>query len=1474
MEAPFDNLIIGPTAPAESSSRMTQLSYDVFINHHGGDVKDTVASSIYNKLYLTGLRVFLDKYELKFGIFFPAALKEAMRTSSVHIAIFSENYAQSPWCLAELAFILQLPDIIFIPIFYHVEPSDLRWTSGKGIYAEAFKNYEIKNRYTSEQLESWKWALHRASFFKGQIITKQGDEEAAVMEVVNRLLTELKKMRIDVAKHPVGLDEAEQDFNNKIIALQSAAGPMPIQMVGIWGMGGAGKTTLAKHLFNKKCLSIGRSSFLSDVREAAKNNRLLKKQKKLLKDLGFKDDLDNVDEGKQILRSRLGSVPVFIVLDDVDHTDQLDALLPPRESLGQGSLIIVTTRELRVLKAWGISAVYKIRALNATHAQQLFCWYAFGQPSPLLGFEDLSEMFIDACHGLPLSLKVLGGLLCGESDKNYWQSQFDKLSRIVPEDIKSTLRISYDTLDDEEKEMFLDVACFFIGWGSSRAIAVWDGSEWNGLHGWQRLVNKCLVELDEENLIRMHDHLRDLGREIANKRSPYRLWSKSQIIEIQPQQEAVRVRGMAYAFGENCNYHLGQGKVIIKTNQGERSLQPGSLGLKIFIGEGDFINEKYSKLAKELVCLGWSGFQHKSLPSWLSLKNLRILALSSSTKLEGLWKRDADVPSALKELVINDADNLKKIESLRGLRSLEQLEIRYSPRLDGLPSLAELTSLKKFVLFSCGELEMLEGLESLRSLETLEIDGCKLLNTLPNLGELTFLQKIELNNCKKLKRIESLKSLRSLEGLEICDCPELDGLPSLGELTSLKKFELIECHKLEKLKGLESLKSLETLKINNCKGLNTLPNLTELTSLKKIELRCYEKLKNIESIKSLRSLEELEICYCPELDGLPSLGELTSLKKFELTKCPKLEKLEGLESLKSLERLRIDGYTELNTLPSLAELTSLKEFDLTGCHKLEKMEGFGRLKSLETLRIDGCTELKTLPSLAELTSLKRFDLTGCHKLEKMEGFGRLKSLETLRIDGCTELKTLPSLAELTSLEQFDLTGCHKLEKMEGFGRLKSLGRLQIGGCTELNTLPSLAELTSLKQFDLTGCHKLEKMEGFGRLKSLERLGIGGCTELNTLPSLAELTSLKQFDLTGCHKLEKMEGFGRLKSLERLRIDGCTELNTLPGLAELTSLTEFVLTGCHKLEKMEGFGRLKSLETLRIDRCTELNTLPSLAELTSLKEFVLTGCHKLEKMEGFGRLKSLETLQIDGCTELNTLPSLAELTSLYKFELIGCHKLEKIEGLESLKSLETLQIDDCPIVKLTFLEDIKLDELEVHACLKAPLRVNLEQREGLKSLVVAANDIAVVEPFISKRQTPPRALIKCTRSVIDVGSLKNFFTSFPLKNVVESGSFGGLKFSRPETSENANAILICFIIDDVCPTLNFHIVTNGGTRSHTELTSGKWVWMGVFREGSDWLPSKRYEIRASSEEKDVKIKEGWVVMGEEGSIVRAFHRLSQ
>ncbi|KAH9332134.1 hypothetical protein KI387_043715 [Taxus chinensis] len=160
-------------APSTSSKRMKTSPYDVFINHRGPDVKHTLAMALYDTLSAMRLRVFLDSKELETGDFLPREIKEAMHNAELHIAIFSEKYAESPWCLAELSFMLKTGTPI-VPVFYYVDPADIRWVNkGKGVYAPSFLEHEEKGRYTPEMLQEWKKALYEASFYRGHIITNK-----------------------------------------------------------------------------------------------------------------------------------------------------------------------------------------------------------------------------------------------------------------------------------------------------------------------------------------------------------------------------------------------------------------------------------------------------------------------------------------------------------------------------------------------------------------------------------------------------------------------------------------------------------------------------------------------------------------------------------------------------------------------------------------------------------------------------------------------------------------------------------------------------------------------------------------------------------------------------------------------------------------------------------------------------------------------------------------------------------------------------------------------------------------------------------------------------------------------------------------------------------------------------------------------------------------------------------------------------
>ena len=136
-------------------------------------MKKTFAKSLYNNLRSIGLRAFLDEDELQRGFDFPSQIKDALGTASAHVAILSERYAESSWCLDELVMMLDSKAPV-VPVFYGVSPSEARWTQGtNGKYAQALQRLakkttdEGKCRYELNTIENWRSALSSVADISG-----------------------------------------------------------------------------------------------------------------------------------------------------------------------------------------------------------------------------------------------------------------------------------------------------------------------------------------------------------------------------------------------------------------------------------------------------------------------------------------------------------------------------------------------------------------------------------------------------------------------------------------------------------------------------------------------------------------------------------------------------------------------------------------------------------------------------------------------------------------------------------------------------------------------------------------------------------------------------------------------------------------------------------------------------------------------------------------------------------------------------------------------------------------------------------------------------------------------------------------------------------------------------------------------------------------------------------------------------------
>lgn len=375
------------------------------------------------------------------------------------------------------------------------------------------------------------------------------DESNLVRLVVGMVLSKLSNTLLHVAKHPIGLDVHVQYILN-LLSLESE----DPQFVGIWGMGGIGKTTMTKAVYNEIFKSFDGSSFLADVREHASTPMgLVSLQEKLLCDILGKQDynISHVDKGLNILKERLRKEKVLIILDDVDNRKQVNALAGELGWFGPGSRIIITTRDENVLKVSNVhdNKIYMPQGLDDVQALQLFSLHAFWADQPPKDYLKFSKEVVYYARGLPLTLEVLGCYLCDIREKEEWKSALRKLEKFPAEEVQNKLKISYDGLDAEEKAIFLDVACLFIYMNKEYIIDMWEACGVQSRIGLKKLVQKSLVRINHFNKLEMHDQLRDMGRKIVYDENPMapqersRLWSSEEIMDVLKEHK-VRTRCM------------------------------------------------------------------------------------------------------------------------------------------------------------------------------------------------------------------------------------------------------------------------------------------------------------------------------------------------------------------------------------------------------------------------------------------------------------------------------------------------------------------------------------------------------------------------------------------------------------------------------------------------------------------------------------------------------------------------------------------------------------------------------------------------------------------------------------------------------------------------------------------------------------------------------------------------------------------
>ncbi|KAL3511208.1 hypothetical protein ACH5RR_030609 [Cinchona calisaya] len=185
-----------------SSSNSTpsyRFKWDVFLSFRGEDTRHNFIQLLYNELVRNGVATFRDDEGLQRGEEIAPSLVEAIKDSAASVAVISERYADSKWCLEELAVILECKRLM-LPVFYEVDPSDVR--RQKGPFEMDFRSHE--QHVSADKVRRWRDGMSKAGGISGWD-SKNWDESKLIQSLLKKILAKLNDTPLGVAKYPVGL---------------------------------------------------------------------------------------------------------------------------------------------------------------------------------------------------------------------------------------------------------------------------------------------------------------------------------------------------------------------------------------------------------------------------------------------------------------------------------------------------------------------------------------------------------------------------------------------------------------------------------------------------------------------------------------------------------------------------------------------------------------------------------------------------------------------------------------------------------------------------------------------------------------------------------------------------------------------------------------------------------------------------------------------------------------------------------------------------------------------------------------------------------------------------------------------------------------------------------------------------------------------------------------------------------------------